>query len=406
MARASRWAGSEAVAPAGDPERFQPAGPRAQEAALFALLALLLLLRHAPAVFSPLPLIDEEYYLRAFAAVREGLSPYSVDGFFYPPGFAALGGWLAGWLPERGLLYGLRGLNLAALLWLVAASSRGAGFGWCGRALLAAAAILLAPGIALGVLAGNISFTAAAAILAAGLHWRRHPWIAGPLLGASLAIKPMATGAIAVLGAFRSRERNPRLRLLAGAGLAALATTLPFRSLLADYLQLGATLPGERYPLTRTIGVHRLLVNLGWETERIWALLLVLAIALLAGQWRARSDRQILFAALATTTLTIPVLWSHALAVTLPLQMAAAGRCLGAGRTRIPRLHRIAILALVLALQFTDGIGGLAPGPSLLLALALLPLLAAPVVLAVWLGRQEESAALSGGAMAAPGAGG
>ncbi|OQC34247.1 MAG: hypothetical protein BWX64_02800 [Acidobacteria bacterium ADurb.Bin051] len=100
------------------------------------------------------------------------------------------------------------------------------------------------------------------------------------------------------------------------------------------------------------------------------------------------------------------MLWSHALAVTLPLQMAAAGRCLGAGRTRIPRLHRIAILALVLALQFTDGIGGLAPGPSLLLALALLPLLAAPVVLAVWLGRQEESAALSGGAMAAPGAGG
>ncbi len=62
--------------------------------------------------------------------------------------------------------------------------------------------------------------------------------------------------------------------------------------------------------------------------------------------------------------------------------------------------------AALLALQFTDGIGGLAPGPSLPLALALLPLLAAPVVLAVWLGRQEEGAAGAGEAMAAPGAGG
>jgi hypothetical protein len=96
--------------------------------------------------------------------------------------------------------------------------------------------------------------------------------------------------------------------------------------------------------------------------------------------------------------LATPALWTHALLMTLPIQILAVRRALRRrdqlqrpGPRRRFRVYELqAELLAVVGLHFSDKVGGLDPHPSLGLAAALLPLVFAPPVLTWYILRPED----------------
>jgi Glycosyltransferase family 87 len=361
------------------------------------LLALLATLRWWSPVTGREPRVDEAVYLAAFEAVGRGESPYVVPDFFYAPALAVLGAWSLDLTSQGVMLAAMRIVNLAGVALTCWLPFTLLDITVLRRLALAAAVLLLAPGTGLALEAGNLSPAAVALVVAALLHWPRHPVSSGLAYGASLVIKPLAVVGIPVLALHRPRPPGRAHQVAGAASVLGAALLLIGFSYLPDFLALGASLDHEGYPLVRTVSTHRLLFNLGLDVDRSWLSALVGAAGVVLARARRWSRDQLLCLAVAAIVLASPALWSHTLLLTLPLQVLAAKCVLGARLVRsagsdagsprwsgLRRWELPALLVAIAALHWSEGVGGLGPGPSVTVALALAPPLLATAGLAAF----------------------
>lgn len=360
------------------------------------VLAAIALLRHGAAVLEREPLVDEKFYLAAFELAAEGESPYAKSGFYYPPAFAHGGGFLLDSLGESGVVALLRGLNLLSLgfvVWVATAwlgTSLGSRPWWRGLAA-GAAVICLAPGAWLGLLLGNLSFLAMAPVLGALLAWRPRPIGAGLMLGASLAVKPLAPVAILALIAHRPAEDGDQsvgVRHRLAAAVAGVAGALLL--LLPRGLDQMLSQPVEELTRARIVSLHRALGHIGLAVDPIWvAGLVAVAVVVTVRVAGPLGRSQLLFVATAGAALATPLLWNHTLLMTLPLQAAALHlamerlRAAPAERRRRRRYDLAFVLLAVAALLFVNG-GGVDDRAQALQALVVVVPSLAPAALAAY----------------------
>jgi hypothetical protein len=357
------------------------------------LLAAFLVLRFWTSLTAAETRIDEGAYLRAFEVTRQGGSPYREHGFLYLPAFAVLGGHAVDWLGAGKVRWGLRAATVAgaaAVVWLSATL-----LPWTTPWRLAASTAYLAaaPGVSLALRTGNVAPVAGALIVAGLLFWPRAPAASGALLAASLPWKPLGVLALPLLGAHRPAGGGRRHLVAAAVGVAtAAAVALCGVDYLRDFLRFGAALESEDFRVSRTVSLHRLLLALGLPVGRLEVAIAITVAALLLARSRAWTRNGFLCFALAACCLSVPALWPHSLLMTLPIQILALRRALGSqgaasadGGARRARRYQLAAVACgVAALQWSDGVGGLDPHPSLALAAALLPAVLAPPLLALY----------------------
>ncbi|MEE2775234.1 MAG: glycosyltransferase 87 family protein [Acidobacteriota bacterium] len=377
--------------------------PRSQPIAThpiaLSVLAVLLLVAFYSDVMSSTALRDEQTYFEAFEEVREARSPYQVKGFYYFPVFAVAGAVLLDNTGTSWTLAVMRASNLAGLLAVVWVAMAWLPIRLRYRLAAAAAVLLLAPGVRLGVATGNFSFLATALVLM-GLHvGMRTPLAAGALLGTSIVIKPLAAVAVPMLALQRAKpalDLRHRALIIVGAAGAAPMLLVGAR-FWPGFFAVGSTQLYEVFPISRTVSFHRLLYSAGFELAPAWGSLLVLVAALVVARWRPWTPMQLVCIAIAATTLTSPALWNHTLLVTLPLQVLALWilrhrwtsrdieeTSLAFRRRRLLAYEAVAVGAAILAIQLSDGVGAFLPQPSPQLFLALLPPCLAPSALAAY----------------------
>ncbi len=348
------------------------------------LLVLLALVRW-PFLRSPVPLGDEAVYLQAFEAWRAGGTPYDVKGFFYPLAFARGGAWLLGLTGPTGTLAVLRGANLLGLAFAFWAATAWLPLSIARRWLAAAALLGLSPAVHAGLDLGNVSFFIVGLALAALLWWPRRPLLAGVLLGASVALKPIAAAAIPLLGMHRPsspRADSSRRHLLAAAAAAVTAAVL-----LLPISGLREMLDQEMVALAyaRSFSLQRLFALFGIDVAQVVLTLAAAIVAVVAARRRPMSSVQVLCYAVATISLVTPLVWNHTLIVALPIQglaLAVAWQRLGAaGDPRQVRPgRRLELIGVVLGMAMmhagtTAGFDHLQPWIQavLLLAIGLAP---------------------------------
>ncbi len=394
--------------------------PLLQVAAL-ALLMLVVCARYPHAVLAPAPLGDEAAYVTAAQRVAAGQGPYG-GLYLYPPALAIAGAAVIRFAGDGALMLVLRTFNVfgvALLVWwsvalLPAAFHR--------RLIAATLYLVISPAVAYGMVWGNISLGIVAMIFAGLLLWPGRPVLAGVLLGLSIAVKPVAPVAVLVLLAQRRRsspDRSPvddvgarpaslAAHLASGAIALAIAggllLVLPY---LMEFLSLATQLP----PYTRNVALYRALVCFGIEPP---AVVLFASVAILAVLFTRRigalSPGQMLLIAIPATLLSLPLVWSHTLLLTLPIQVVALERacrrargaqtstsCARAGHKERGlrdsaaggrprrRLEAILVLGAVFAIQLSDGVGGIDDLASWLQGLVILVPALAPSALSLYL---------------------
>ncbi len=298
-----------------------------------ALLCLLGLVWFRISLTAPAHLTDEAFYELAFQAVQEGRSPYQVRGYYYPAAFAFFGGWLDGLIGTEAIRYGLRGLNLLALvgtLWLSAAWWSGPRRGahspdshWLERLGVAALLLVVSPGIAIGIHLGNLSFLAIGLAIAGWTTAGRYPALAGLAIASSLALKPIAAAALPLLVLTPPEDRARRHRiagLVGGMATAVIWLAFPYFSEL-----LGQEL--ERIGRLRTWSVRRLIEVLGVDIGHlgifVGSTLLAILICWRFPRIRATRAGWLAFAS-ASCVLTTPLIWGHTLVLFFPVLVMAA----------------------------------------------------------------------------------
>lgn len=333
---------------------------------------------------------DENPYFHAFDRVDAGASPFENTGYLYPPAFAAGGARLARVAGRPLVAAALRTANLlglAACVWIALA--------WVParlrfRFLAGAGYILLAPPTNFGVSLGNLSLAVIGISLAALLLVRRWPVAAGALLGAGIALKPIALFAIPALLVSR-RELGPRRPLVAaGAALGIVALlVLPFPHL-GDFLELAASSRVER-----SVTLHRFPALFGFDVHALWISAPIAAgAALLLLRRRLGTARRICVIVTAALACT-PLVWSHTLLLALPLQALALavvvarfrerGMSASGAQSLIPLLELCTVLTCVAGIQFSAGAGNIGDqGIALQAAAAAIPALS-PALLAGYL---------------------
>ncbi len=290
--------------------------PLGRHLAAVLLLALIVVLRW-PFLRSPGPLGDEALYLQAFEAVRAGGSPYDVDGFFYPLAFARGGASLLDALGPGATLAVLRSVNLLGLAFAFWTATAWLPLSIARRWLAAAAALCLSPAVHAGLDLGNASFFIVGLALAALLAWPRRPLPAGLLLGAGVALKPIAAAAIPILGAYRPSRRSGGQHLLAAATATAVTALL-----LLPISGLREMLGQEMVPLAyaRSFSLQRLLALFGVDLPQVALTLTAIVLATLAARRQPMSSVQLLCFIVATISLVTPLVWNHTLIIALPVQ--------------------------------------------------------------------------------------
>ena len=379
--------------------RFDP--PRTHLWALAALVAVVAL-RWAPWLGSPEPLFDEAIYLDAFEASVEGVSPSSVPGYYYPPPFALLGGWLLSVLgrPTLMLLFrfaivlGLVGTVWLSLVWWRVSATQ--------RVIVAAIYLCLAPAVGLGIRTGNVSFLVVGCIVAALMVWQSHPMGSGLVLGASVSIKPLAPVAIFALLTHRP-FRVGHQHLVAGlVGTATMFLSLvPLESFERMLSQNIASLSKNR-----SFSLHRLLELGGVDAHPLLAMTMVALVTGVVCRWRRMGDIDLLCVALTGAICAVPLIWTHTLLLTLPVQIIALVRAFGRRRRveedaaqnrEVSGLRRYEIWLVVLAvaaIQLAEGSGAVDRASAWIQIVALgLPYLAPVGLTAYILSTSVESAA-------------
>ena len=329
------------------------------------ILASVTVARWASTLFSPAPLFDEAIYLDAFRTVAAGQSPYSVYGYYYPPPFAVLGGWLLTTLGQPLLLLLIRGLVVLGLVLTVWLSLIWWRTPVWRRLVVGGLYLCVAPAVGLGMRTGNISFLVIGAIIPALMFWKFRPILSGLLLGSSVAIKPIAPLAALVLLVHRPGEGGYR-QVVAGltAGMAMLGSLFPIVAFLEMFSQNIAALS-----LNRSISLHRLFSLAGIEINPLIAVVIVGVIAIVVSRLRPLDEADLLCVALTAAIWSVPLIWTHTLLLTLPVQMLAVVRALdrrrywrskGTRSNRTVEIHRFElwlVLVSVASIQLAEGAG-------------------------------------------------
>lgn len=367
--------------------------------AAVAALSAVVVLRWWSYLSWPGPLIDEDIYLRAFRAAAEGLTPFGVDGYYYPAAFASLGGWLLPAIGESGLRLLLRAASVAGvavIVWIALASWRRPAWQ---RLLVGATYLALAPAVRLGFQTGNISFAVIAVILASLLIWSRHPVVAGLALGGSVAVKPLAPLALLAVAAHRPAAGGRRHWLCGALGAAVMAVLLlpPSR-----FVEMSA-LSVDRLPYIRSISLQRMLALAGIETGSLAIALALGVVVVVVARLIPMTLEECFWFAATAAVLATPVIWPHTLLITLPVQAAAIAAAWSRRLRPAPgpspaaagvaRRYELPLVVLaVLALQLSEGAGAVDDRavPLQLAALAV-PYLAAPALAAYLLVRGRTS---------------
>ncbi len=318
-----------------------------------------------PYLGSPTALGDEGIYLKAFEAVRQGLDPTEIGGFYYPRSFSAAGGWLleaVGEAATRVVLRVMSVLGLTLTIWIAACLAT---LSWGWRLGLCGLYASVSPGVYYGIETGNISFAVIGAILLALAVWPLRPVGAGFLLGGSTAIKPLAP--LAILALLTHRPQPATRRQLVAGGAAALVAAF-LLALNPSYLTTSSDAV-HRLPFIRSISLNRILTLVGLElSPLVIASIVGLAVVIVARYRPMRRPTMLCFGGLAAV-LAVPIIWSHTLLLTLPLQVLALSRArqrrLAATteETRSPgggvwlRYEWLFVILAVAALQLTQGAG-------------------------------------------------
>ncbi len=306
---------------------------------------------------------DEVVYLKAFEASRAGDSPYDVEGYFYPRAFARAGGRLLAAVGSGGTLAAVRAANLLGLAFAFWAAAAWLPMAMARRWLAAAALLCLSPAVWAGLDLGNVSFLIAGLTLAALLSWPRRPLLAGLLLGAGVALKPIAAAAVPILLLHRPRRRpvrGGRRHPPAASTVAALAAAALAAALLLPVSDLREMLGQEMVALAhaRSFSLSRLCALFGLEVPQVALTLAVLALAAAGARWRPMSSVQLLAYTVAAISLATPLVWNHTLIVALPVQGLALAlawqrlaerRRRGAGGEPLAVWHRYEPALVVLA---------------------------------------------------------
>ncbi len=372
-----------------------------RHAAAVLLLAAIVALRYASQLFAAHGWVDERIYERAFARLAAGGSPYAEPGYYYLPALAYAGAALQraiGLVPLRALLRAANVIGASVCLWVSAA------WWWRARAsrtrllgerlLLAVALALAAPALQFGFEVGNLSLAISGLVVLSLQGLARRPRAAGLLLGASLLAKPMAAVVPLILvAATRGRRAAATTVAVLAGGVGAIG--------LVAFPYLGEFLAQPLTPLSvaRTVSLYRLLQLLALPVDRVVIFAVVAGLAWLVA-WRRSPQGAALWALSgAAMVLSAPTIWTHTLLVFLPvaimaltLASAPAGQRSGLDDRRAARRARwelalvAALVALVLGFQ-GGGFEDLAPAAQLAM---LLPPLAAPILLALYVARRCE----------------
>ncbi|MCB1034676.1 MAG: DUF2029 domain-containing protein [Acidobacteria bacterium] len=336
-----------------------------RHAAAIGLLVLFLAAVYAPWLLSPEPLGDELVYVRAFHAVAAGRPPTTSGDYLYFPVLALAGARLEEALGPFPVLLALRGLNLLGLataLWL---SLAWIPIRWRWRLAAAAALGALAPTYRLGMTYDNLSLASAGMVLAGLLFWSRRPWLCGSLLGLSIAVKPIAPVAVGLLATHRP-ERTERTGPLPWAHRWAAGTAFLLSCLLFfGFPYFRDTLAYARPRLAaRSLSWHRLPHILGFEIDPLLLFVLLAFLFFLFVRSRELSPWLFLAVALTGTLAATPLVWSHTLLLSLPIQALSLQVAWWRRQERkkegmhfraVERFEPMLVLLAVLALQFSEG---------------------------------------------------
>lgn len=321
------------------------------------LLALVLALRWWRHVVSSAPLNDEMIYLAAFRNVTDGISPFERSGYLSFSLLAHLGGW---WLERFGqlpTLLTLRGANLIGVASAVWCAAAWAPWTMRRRWLAAASYVVVAPAVGFGMWVGNLSLAVSGLIVVALSIWPRRPLTAGALLAGSVIAKPLAPGAVLALLAHRPAARTRAHLLAAGSALVLVAAIVLGAPELDRALAID---PWHR--LRTTVSPHKMAYLLGLRGATPYVSVAVGLLTLWMARRRPLEPAQLLCLAVVAAVATTPVVWSHTLLVTLPLQAIALAILAerraapsAAGATGRRRLELGAVLLAVLAIQLSTG---------------------------------------------------
>lgn len=297
---------------------------------------------------------DELAYVRAIRYVLEGESPYRWPGYLYPPLFALAGAEVWERFGREAFLWLMRLGNLAGLVVTVWCAQVWLPWGWRWRLAAGVGVVIFSPAVIQGLTFGNVSLLVSGLMVWALAAWHRHPWLAGLGLGLSVPIKPLAPVAGVVLAGHRPAEargfpgpggtrggggrREGRLRrwlrrrrhwITAGVGgVVGIALTVPL-PYFHRWLELAETASA-----LRGVSLHRFPAVLGWEVNHLALTGAVALGAMVLGRLRLLERYEVLALALAAVMAGTPLVWSHTLVATLPLQALALTVFLRRGKVR------------------------------------------------------------------------
>jgi hypothetical protein len=301
----------------------------------------------------PTAQVDLSFYLHAFELESAGRDPYDEGAFLYPPPFVVAGAALQQALEPRTLLIVYRTaclLGVWVLVWVSLAGTR-----WSLPAqAMAALAVSLSPLLDNAFGTGNVSPLVIGLLVASLWLALRRPAAGGLALGTLDAFKPMGVSAVLVLATPSSSAADDDglpgpsrgVRLLAARVVAGLLWLLVGRRHLAAWLTRSVGFPDRII----NVSVHRALWDLGLRVSGAVPFAVLTALGMLAA-WRwARTGRQRVALAAATTLLALPVVNPSTFLLALPAQALALETAIARWRVEpaaTPR-RRMALAALVL----------------------------------------------------------
>lgn len=369
-----------------------------RHALAIALLILVAASRWWRQVFDPLPQNDEMIYFAAFRAVTEGSSPFTVSGYLAFSFLAHAGAWALEHLGRAPTLALFRLANLTGLAVCVWCSSAWIVWSWRYRLLAGVAFVALAPSVGFGVELGNLSLLMAGMVVAALLFWPRAPTFSGALLGLSVAVKPVAPGAIVALLFHRPRGGGRRHLLTAGIATAVTAAIVLGSPHLETVLSKDIW-----FRLARTVSPYRFAHLLGLRGSEPIVLALVILVAVAFARSRSMGATQCYALAATAAIAATPVVWPHTLLVTLPLQILALlvlhhrwtdgkqpGQHGRSGR-RALRVEAALVILAVVAIQTAEGATNIYDQHLLIQWLGAIPPAVAPAALTGYLFRHTAA---------------
>jgi len=321
---------------------------------------------------------DEDIYIRAFRAASAGESPFGVQGYFYPAVLARVGGWLLAVLGEIPLRYLMRAsvdLGLVVTVWLSLSLWRVAPIV---RLATASVYVVVAPVVGGGLREGNLSFAVVGLVLTGLYVWPRRPVAAGLILGTSVAVKQLAP--LAILSLLVHRPVPPSRKHWIAGGIA-VAVAVPLL-LAGSRNEMIAAARLQELTRVHSASLARELDLAGLHTNPVLIAIVVALLVIVVGRLRPMNPSELLCVATTAAVLSLPVVWSHTLLLTLPVQVLALVLAFDGSSSRAPqrmaRYEKVLVVLLVASAQLAIGHEGALGHQAFLLQVAVLlvPILA------------------------------